>query len=507
MRSGRGPFDATVTTLLLLSWSVALNLLMTNARNVSSKAGEEQRVWAEEGGRAVLPCYLENSLGEVYKRLSVRWERRGNRSPQVHRMVLQVAPSGLKIRARSMMSRASVRDQDFLHGNFSLRIEPTSNEDMGRYTARVKYGSKVHRCELRLDVASVTANPPGPLVESEPVNLTCNSTLPEKPIKIRWFRAGHLITTSGRFRAVDQSLFISRSMGSDSGPWVCELTYANGKRVSVTHHLQVLGFAGPTFPVVYAAAGSNTHLPCELNINPMDYNNSKVAIRWSHVAEEDRKAKSNSHQENNRTLHLPAVGPDSAGQYLCEVTINGTAISKNVTLVVMTVIPSIEGPILEGSHLLLICNLSHPPGKAHFQWKWLGRGSANRSEAASRSPERVSSSWIREFSKVSPEDAGVWECSIHNAEGMLGSVQYHLEIAGAQVAQQNVTPGKITYGLMTFLFLLVVLIAVLLTLLRRRTHSLNFPALDRLVAAALPRKEVKDVVHEEKVLQALQIEL
>lgn len=75
-------------------------------------------------------------------------------SPQVHHMVLQVTPSGLKIRAHSMMSRASVRDQDFLHGNFSLRIEPASSHDVGRYTARVRYGSRVHRCELKLDVVS-----------------------------------------------------------------------------------------------------------------------------------------------------------------------------------------------------------------------------------------------------------------------------------------------------------------------------------------------------------------
>ncbi|XP_060092470.1 lymphocyte activation gene 3 protein-like [Heteronotia binoei] len=234
----------------------------------------------------------------------------------------------------------------------------------------------------------------------------------------------------------------------------------------------------------------------------MDSDSSKVAIHWSHVTDKDLKAKANLYQEN-RTLHLPAVGPGSAGQYLCEVTINGTTISKNVTLVVMTVVPSIGGPVLEGSHLMLTCSLSQPLGKVHFQWQWLGSDPANRSKAASRSSECLSSGWIREFSKVSPTDAGIWECSIHNADGMLGSVQYHLEIAGAQAAspQQNETPGKITYGLMTFLFVPVVFIAVLLTLLRRKTHSLNFPALDRLVAAALPRKEVKDVVQEEKVLK------
>nr|XP_056704402.1 lymphocyte activation gene 3 protein [Euleptes europaea] len=509
MPSGRGSFDATLAGLVLLSWSVAFKLLTTDARNVSYEAGEEQRVWAEEGGPAILPCHLnpqtlESNLGEVYKRLSVRWKRRGSRSPQVHHMVLEVAPSGLKTRARSMMPRASVQDTDFLRGNFSLQIRPTSRDDAGRYWARVEYGSQVHCCALKLEVVSATANPPGPVVESEPVKLTCNSTLPEKPKKIQWFHDSQLITTSGRFQPVDQTLFISRSMGSDSGPWVCELTYAGGERVSVTHHLQVLGFPVPAHPVVYAAAGSDVHLPCILNFNPLDYVNSQVAVCWSHVAGDDQKAKSNQHQENNRniTLYLPAVGPDSAGQYLCAVSINGTTISKTVTLIVMTVIPSIEGPILEGSRLLLTCSPSQPPGKVHFQWKLLGSEPANSSKAVSRSSERSTMGWIREFSKVSAEDAGTWECSIHSPEGRLGSVQYHLEIAGAQVAspQQNLVPGQITSGLVTFLLVLVVAIAVL-TLLTRRTPSLNFPALDRLVAAALPGKEVKDAVHEEKVLQ------
>lgn len=96
------------------------------------------------------------------------------------------------------------------------------------------------------------------------------------------------------------------------------------------------GFAGPSFPVVYAAAGSDAHLSCELNDNPMDCDSSKIATRWSHMTGEDLKTKSNVHQENNRTLRLPAVGPGSAGQYLCEVTINSTTISKSITLVVMT---------------------------------------------------------------------------------------------------------------------------------------------------------------------------
>ncbi|XP_054858893.1 lymphocyte activation gene 3 protein [Eublepharis macularius] len=487
------------------------SFVLVAAGNVSREAGEEQRVWAEAGGWAVLPCCLSpqdlgSSLGEVYKRLSVRWERHGSSAHKVHRMVIKVTPSGLKIRTRSMMLRASMWDKDFLRGNFSLQVKPVATSDAGEYTAQVAYGSKVQHCKLKLDVVSVTANLHRPFVASEPVKLTCNATLPEKPRKIQWFHAGHLITTSGRFWSADQSLLISRSIGSDSGLWACQLTYAGGERVSATHHLQVIGFAEPTFPVVFAAVGSDAHLPCILNNNFVGYHNAKVAVRWSHMAWDDLKANSNPLQENNRnfSLYLPAVGPASAGQYRCEVSINGTAISKNVTLVIMTVIPSIEGPVLEGSHLLLTCNLSHSLEKLHVQWKLLSSRPRNGSKAASGSFERLSSGWTLEFSQVSPEDAGTWECSIHSTEGMQGAVHYHLEIAGAQIASpgQNVKPaiGKITYGLMTILFVLVVSITVL-AFLRRKTHSLNFPALDRLVAAALPRKEVTDGIHEEKVLQ------
>lgn len=78
--------------------------------------------------------------------------------------------------------------------------------------------------------------------------------------------------------------------------------------------------------------------------------------------------------------------------------------------------------------MVLICNLSYYTGKEHFQWKWLDLESSNSSQSGSSRPVK----WgpIQEFHQVSSRDAGIWECSAHGPEGKLGSVQYHLEIAG-----------------------------------------------------------------------------
>ncbi|XP_053146781.1 lymphocyte activation gene 3 protein [Hemicordylus capensis] len=499
--------------LLFLFWTIILNLQLTTAQNVPHETGIERRIWAEEGGHAVLPCYLspqmlKSSLTKQYKGLTVRWERYGVSSHKESHLVIEVEASGVKKQARSMMHRVTVWDTGFLSGNFSLHIEPLLTDDAGTYEALVEYGNKVEHCRVELGVVSVTANPPGILVESEPVRLTCNSTHPENPTKRRWLRASQPVHSSGPFCPLDQSLLIYRSSSGDSGPWVCELTFADGEIISAAHNLQVLGFAGPSIPVVYTAAGSDAHLPCMLNYNPIDYGILKVAVHWSFVARGDPETKSTSQYGNERNFGLPllAVGPDNAGQYFCEITIRGTTITKSTTLAVMTVTPSIEGPVMEGSHLLLTCNLSFLTGHEHFQWKKLDLVPTNKSwpEATSRSVEVLRWGKTLAFSQVSPNDAGTWECSVHGPDGILGSVQHRLEVAGALLASSqpstNKMAGKITFGLILFLLVLVVSILAL-ALLRRRIYPPNFPTLDRMVSAALPGKTVKDG-GQEKVLQA-----
>uniref|UniRef100_A0A452IPU7 Lymphocyte activation gene 3 protein n=1 Tax=Gopherus agassizii TaxID=38772 RepID=A0A452IPU7_9SAUR len=333
-------------------------------------------------------------------------------------MVLEVEYSGLLKRARSMMPRASVRETGFRQGNFSLWIEPLLSEDAGHYEALVRYGKETRRCQLELGMVTVTVNPPGLLVEAEPLLLNCNSSHPAKLVDMRWFHNGSLVPISSRFRSRHGALSISRPTVSDSGPWRCELTYSDDERVSASFNLQILG--NSVSPVVYAAVGSAANLPCLLNRDPSASSILGVSAHWSHFAGGDLKIWDISRNGSNGsfTLHLSEVGPQDAGQYCCAVSIHGMTITRDVTLAVMTVTPSIKGPVAEGSHLLLICSLTHPRGHEHFQWRQLS------------SVQRYYPGSTLELIHVSQEDIGTWECSVHGSEGRLGAVEYELYITG-----------------------------------------------------------------------------
>uniref|UniRef100_A0A8C3SYG4 Lymphocyte activation gene 3 protein n=1 Tax=Chelydra serpentina TaxID=8475 RepID=A0A8C3SYG4_CHESE len=414
-------------------------LCLVAASSISPGAAKEQRVWAKVGDLVVLPCQLspqelQSSWKQLYEETVVRWD--SHKEPH---MVLEVEYSGLLKRARSMMPRASVRKTGFRQGDFSLLIEPLLRGDAGHYEALVRYGKETRRCRLELGMVTgtrMTVNPPGLLVETEPLLLHCNSSHPAKLVGTRWFHNGSLVPVSGRFRSRHWALSISRPTVRDSGPWSCELTYSDDEKVSATFNLPILGFAGPASPVVYAAVGSATNLPCLLNRDPSASGILGVSAHWSRLAGGDLEIRgiSKNGSKGSFTLHLPVVWPGDAGQYCCAVSIHGTTITRDVTLAVMTVTPSIEGPVAEGSRLLLICSLTHPRGHEHFQWRQLSSGLSNGSsfEAMPRSPavQRYYLGSTMELTRVSQKDIGTWECSVHGSEGRLGAVEYELYITG-----------------------------------------------------------------------------
>ncbi|NXJ98869.1 LAG3 protein, partial [Corythaixoides concolor] len=155
-----------------------------------------------------------------------------------------------------MRPRVSVQDSALRNGNFSLRIDPVRSEDAGLYEAQVAYNTKVQSCQVELGVITVTLSPPSPVVENEPVLLSCNSSHQASLVETCWFHNGHPVSTSGTFCSSHGSLSIFRPAVSDAGSWRCQLRYSDGEIISAMYSLQILGFDGPTNPVVYAAAGS-----------------------------------------------------------------------------------------------------------------------------------------------------------------------------------------------------------------------------------------------------------
>ncbi|NXS51574.1 LAG3 protein, partial [Brachypteracias leptosomus] len=155
-----------------------------------------------------------------------------------------------------MRPRVSIQYSALRTGNFSLRIDPVRSEDAGLYEARVTYNTEVQSCQVKLGVITVTLSPPRPVVENEPLLLSCNSSHQASLVETCWFHNTHPVPTSGTFCSSHGALSILRPIMSDAGPWRCQLRYSDNEIISATYNLQILGFDGPSNPVVYAAAGS-----------------------------------------------------------------------------------------------------------------------------------------------------------------------------------------------------------------------------------------------------------
>ncbi|KAM6147348.1 lymphocyte activation gene 3 protein [Phoenicopterus ruber ruber] len=494
---------------------LTFTLLAFNAGHILPGVAEgesrEQKVWARAGSSAVLPCHLPRKMWKSLQALPdktyVLWKRHGGSTHQEPHMVLEVEYSGLRKTALPMKPRVSVQDSALRNGNFSLRIDSVRSEDAGLYEARVAYNTEVQSCQVELGVITVTLSPPSPVVENKPLLLSCNSSHRASLVETRWFHNGRLVPTSGTFCSLHGALSILRPAMSDAGSWRCQLRYSDNEIISATYNLQILGFDGPTNPVVYAAAGSAADLPCTLSYLPSAFGINVVTAHWSHLAGGHLQNWSISQNSSSRSfpLRFPAVGPGDAGQYRCAVSVGSRTISRDVTLAVVTVTPSIQGPVSEGSRLLLICSLTHPRGHERFQWKHLNSAPTNSKLAVATSHNleghRSQTGPTLEIRQVSQKDTGTWECSVYGPEGRLGAVEYGLQITGAQVSSPpTIFSGQVTFGVTLTLFLLLT-VCVLALALQKRARSTAFPALEGMVAVTVPRKKEMEENQKEKIQQ------
>ncbi|XP_069705992.1 lymphocyte activation gene 3 protein isoform X2 [Phaenicophaeus curvirostris] len=397
---------------------LTFTLLSFNAGHILPGAADggsrEQKVWAKAGSSAVLPCHLSpskmwKSLKELHDKTSVVWKRHGGSAHWEAHIVLEVEYTGLRKAARPMRPRVSVQDSAFRKGIFSLRINPVRSEDAGLYEAWVTYDTEVQSCQVELGVITVTTSPPSPVIENEPLLLSCNSSHWARLVETRWFHNGHLVPTSETFCALHGALSIPQPAMSDAGSWRCQLRYSDNEIISATLDLQIL------------------------------------------------------------------------------------------------VTPSIQGPVSEGSHLLLICSLTHPRGHERYQWKHLGSAPTSSKLAVATSHnldgQRTQTGRTLEILRVSQKDMGTWECSVHGPEGRLGAVEYGLQITGAHISNPpSIFSGPVTFGLMLTLFLLLT-VCVLALALQKRARPAAFPALEGMVAITAPRKKEMEENQKEKIQQ------
>uniref|UniRef100_A0A8C0BQT5 Lymphocyte activation gene 3 protein n=1 Tax=Buteo japonicus TaxID=224669 RepID=A0A8C0BQT5_9AVES len=323
---------------------------------VAEGESREQKVWARAGSSAVLPCHLSPKKIPLYpsphsphpaplprSHLCLWHEPLTCPTPSARQephVVLEVGYSGLRKTALPMKPRVSVQDSALRNGNFSLRINPVWSEDAGLYEAQSPCDLNSPRSPppRRFLFLAVTLSPPSPVVENEPILLSCNSSHRANLVETCWFHNGRLVPTSGTFCSSHGALSILRPAMSDAGSWRCQLRYSDNEIISATYNLRILGFDGPPNPVVYAAAGSAADLPCTLSYLPSAFGINLVTAHWSRLAGGLLQDWGISQNSSSRSfpLHLPAVGPGDAGQYHCAVSVGSKKISRDVTLAVVT---------------------------------------------------------------------------------------------------------------------------------------------------------------------------
>ncbi|NXR13668.1 LAG3 protein, partial [Semnornis frantzii] len=154
-----------------------------------------------------------------------------------------------------MRPRLSVQDSALRSGNFSLWISPVRSGDAGLYEARVGYNAEVLSCRVQLGVITVSPSQPSPVVENEPLLLSCSSSHRASLMETCWFHNRHLLPTSRPLCFLHGAHLVLRPAMSDAGYWRCQLRYSDNEVVSATYNLRVLG-NGPSNSIVYAAAGS-----------------------------------------------------------------------------------------------------------------------------------------------------------------------------------------------------------------------------------------------------------
>ncbi|XP_040177483.1 basement membrane-specific heparan sulfate proteoglycan core protein-like [Rana temporaria] len=407
------------------------------------------RVIGGVGGTVTLPCHMRRDLLEAahhskFPATSIHWKR-------YNRTVVRVTPGGITYTVQSAISRAAVPQSAIQSGVFSLQLKNVKEEDSGIYQGTAHYGDSKLVCTVTLRTMKVSQSQSGLLPENGAVILTCAVNDPKKshPYSYHWSRGGASIFQLDRISKSGPTLYIRRLSQADRGEWTCEV---EGGRASLT--LRVLGVSGPPRISRYSAVGSQVTLPCDVTEVPAEW---PLTVQWS--------KDSDSIRGDNQVLTLPHVTPEDAATYRCDVTYRGQLMSRSITLKVIQVFP--PGPTFakEGSSLRLACNVT---GAAEGElYDWTGPLNSTRHQDVIKGAQL-------NLPAVHREDSGIWVCSVHGKNGILGKAEHWLYVHAAQTAEFGSLSSWQTYIvflLCLFLILGLMVIAGISIQNRRRRRS------------------------------------
>ncbi|KFV66721.1 T-cell surface glycoprotein CD4, partial [Dryobates pubescens] len=330
-----------------------------------------------------------------------------------------------------------------------LKLMDLRMSDVGIYTCA--YGS--HTVTISLHVFNLTVSSDGYFLPSDVPELTLmqNSTHRPPDLNITLFDSNNKTVRPQLLQnktTQKYTLKLKQLEATDSGTWVCHI---HSDSPPINHNIffdvKVLGFQNPDLERQYATVGSTATLSWHLNSHEIQWNKDFTGeLHWAqHEGATAHKlldfnitAQGQQHEmirssrfqleipkstpKNTMEVKLPKVHFNYSGQYLCQLMYEGKHTESKIELVVMKVSANPVGPLLRGTSMTLICQVSsHLPPNAHLRWERVN-GTQMDTKRSKQNEVKV---------EVNVSAAGLWNCHLIEDGHRKISLNYPVEEAPA----------------------------------------------------------------------------
>ncbi|XP_069549189.1 B-cell receptor CD22-like [Brachyistius frenatus] len=291
---------------------------------------------------------------------------------------------------------------------------------------------------------------PSTVTEGDNVSLTCVSGCPDQ-LDVVWFRDG---------RPVSRPVFQARR--EDAGRYHCAvLSQETVRSASVALNVQyapknVMLSMSPSGDII---RGSTVTFTCSSDANPP-------------VTQSGYSLYTDGQFLSSGQIHtISDVQPSHSGRYRCQARnninwrgidlVDSTEVHLDVHYSPMNITVSMDlQHVVKGSTVNLTCSSDANPAADKYTWYW-------RTASLSSSSVQVGSGQVLSLPSVEASDAGLYHCHVSSRMGENISAEVLLAI---QEKQHDIEPLPVLAGVGVFLFVTLV-IAALLLLWKKRTNA------------------------------------
>ncbi|XP_040275310.1 sialoadhesin [Bufo bufo] len=327
---------------------------------------------------------------------------------------------------------ASSRYEDFVRDEryqvTSSRNELTVNiknlklEDEGKYncTSKNSIGSTSQSMHFNVQTARVLVSPSMEVWEGSQVTMTCNFLKSQlEDTEYIWYKDSKWLKKTG-----DNSLVFDQAKGSDTGYYHCVVQRTEDSSVSPSVFLHVS--YGPRTPVMSSFWEAQNNqigiIQCSVDSDPP----SSFALFfrgmmvWSSNSKESPSGSIRVSSSRNRMkMEISEVRLEDEGTYLC-VANNSVGESRatiNFTAQTTRIVISPSSVVQEGQAVNLTCEVTTDDSSA-VTYTWYKNGIKYS----------VGSITILQFSNVTREDRGSFQCSVQSHHGIKSSQSVTLNV-------------------------------------------------------------------------------